>query len=311
MVVVTNISFSFLCDHGAGPRIEVGLTEPSPGSLRLSRIASQLKSKGTFVTFDARVEAAETYEREWVPAMLQEWAEHTTDAAQVEMGHEVLDVGCGTGVVARECLRRVGDAGKVTGLDLSDAMLTVARRIEPQIDWRKGEAGSLPFADESFDRAVSQFALMFFPDRSQAVREIWRVLKGNGRIAVTVAGAISDSPAYEVLAELIRPVDPSYLDQRFSLGDPDEALNIFRSAGVDHATVTTHWLPERFASPSAFVEAEVCTGAELAARFDDESWNAVLEAANRELAPYVNSLGRIEFMSSGHTVTATKEPFVP
>ena len=263
------------------------------------------------MTFEARLEAAETYEREWVPAMLQEWAEHTADAAQVEMGHEVLDVGCGTGVVTRECLRRVGDAGQVTGLDLSDAMLTVARRIEPRIAWREGEAGSLPFADESLDRVVSQFALMFFPDRTQAVREMWRVLKGNGRIAVTVAGAITDSPAYEVLAELIRPVDPSYLDLRFSLGDPDEISDIFRSAGVDHATVTTHQFPERFASPAAFVEAEVCTGAELTARFDGETWKAVLENAARELSPYVTEEGRIEFMSSGHTVTATKGPFIP
>ena len=262
------------------------------------------------VSNEERLEAAEWYEREWVPAMLQEWAEHTAGAAQVEAGHRVLDVGCGTGVVARECARRAGDPLSVTGLDLSEAMLTVARRVEPVIDWHQGDAGSLPFTDESFDRVVSQFALMFFSDRAQAVREMWRVLKSSGRIAVTVAGAITDSPAYEVLAELIRPVDPSYLDHRFSLGDRDEVATIFEAAGVDDIAITTYWLPERFASPAAFVEAEVLTGAELAARFDDESWEAVLENAARELAPYVNDEGRIEFMSSGHTVTATKQPFI-
>ena len=70
---------------------------------------------------------------------------------------------------------RVGPSGRVTGLDLNEGMLAVARRLRPEIDWRQGDAAKLPFEDSAFDVVVSQFALMFFPDRVAAVREGWNV----------------------------------------------------------------------------------------------------------------------------------------
>ena len=138
-----------------------------------------------------------------------------TTAAGIAPGHRVLDVGCGTGVVARECARIVGDSGSVTGLDLSDDMLSVARRISPDIDWKQGDAGSLPFADSSFDRVLSQFALMFFPDRSLALTEMWRVLRPGGRLAVVVSGPIEATPAYVALIDLVsRYVDDAGTDMK-------------------------------------------------------------------------------------------------
>ena len=68
-------------------------------------------------------------------------------------------------MLAREALRRVGQEGHVVGLDLNEGMLAVAARTEPKIEWRRGDAASLPFEDASFDIVVSQFALMYFPDR--------------------------------------------------------------------------------------------------------------------------------------------------
>lgn len=65
-------------------------------------------------------------------------------------------------------------------------MLAVARQLEPAVDWREGFAESLPFPDESFDAVVSQFGLMFFTDRRQALREMLRVLVPGGRLAVAV-----------------------------------------------------------------------------------------------------------------------------
>ena len=105
-------------------------------------------------------DAAEVYERCFVPALFGQWASQLVDAAQVTAGDRVLDVGCGTGVLARVTADRVATDSQVTGLDLNDGMLAVARRLRPEIDWRQGDATHLPFADASFDVVLSQFALM-------------------------------------------------------------------------------------------------------------------------------------------------------
>lgn len=79
-------------------------------------------------TFQLSVAAAEAYESSFVPALFGEWAPRVLDAAAVSPGEAVLDVACGTGVVAREAVRRVGPTGSVVGVDLNEAMVTVARR---------------------------------------------------------------------------------------------------------------------------------------------------------------------------------------
>jgi SAM-dependent methyltransferase len=106
-------------------------------------------------------DAAEVYESCFVPAIFGAWASPVADAAGIRRGNKVLDVGCGTGVLAREALRRVGQEGQVVGLDLNEGMLAVAARSEPNIAWRRGDAAS-SFRDASFDVVVSQFALMYF-----------------------------------------------------------------------------------------------------------------------------------------------------
>jgi ubiquinone/menaquinone biosynthesis C-methylase UbiE len=114
-------------------------------------------------------DAAEVYESCFVPAIFGAWAGPVADAAGIRAGDKVLDVGCGTGVLAREAMGRVGPEGRVVGLDLNAGMLAVAARTEPRIEWRQGDAVSLPFEDASFDVVVSQFALMYFPDRAASL----------------------------------------------------------------------------------------------------------------------------------------------
>jgi ubiquinone/menaquinone biosynthesis C-methylase UbiE len=94
------------------------------------------------------------------------------DAAKIASGDRVLDVGCGTGVLARAAADRVAADGQVTGLDLNKGMLAVARRLRPKIEWRQGDATKLPFADGSYDVVMSQFSLMYFPDRIAALNEM-------------------------------------------------------------------------------------------------------------------------------------------
>jgi len=145
-------------------------------------------------------DAAELYEQSFVPAIFARSATMLADIASIAPGERVLDVGCGTGIVAREVAKRVGAEGRVVGLDLNPRMLAVAVRLAPEIDWRQGDAGDLPFEAGAFDVVVSQYALMFFPDRAQALREMWRVLAPRGRLAVAVCGPLAEASGYRALA---------------------------------------------------------------------------------------------------------------
>jgi ubiquinone/menaquinone biosynthesis C-methylase UbiE len=78
--------------------------------------------------------AAEVYEKWFVPAIFGQWAPRLAGTAGLAPGDRVLDVGCGTGVLARAAADRVATEGQVTGLDINVGMLAVARRIRPQID---------------------------------------------------------------------------------------------------------------------------------------------------------------------------------
>ena len=168
-------------------------------------------------------DAAVLYERSFVPALFGRFALVLADAAEIGPGQRVLDVGCGTGVVAREAARRVGPEGGVVGLDLNPRMLAVARRVAPEIEWRHGDAGDLPFDDGAFDVVVSQFAAMFFPDPALALREMWRVLAPRGRLAVAVCGPLAAAAGYRALAEVAErvcsPEVLAMLRSPFALGD--------------------------------------------------------------------------------------------
>jgi ubiquinone/menaquinone biosynthesis C-methylase UbiE len=73
--------------------------------------------------------APEAYENVWVPAIMGKCAQDLVDCANIKQGDKVLDVGCGTGVVARAAAKLVGPEGKVTGIELNEKMLDVARNL--------------------------------------------------------------------------------------------------------------------------------------------------------------------------------------
>jgi len=148
-------------------------------------------------------QAADFYETTFVPALFGRWARRLVGAADLGPGLRVLDVACGTGVVARAAAEAVGPAGTVVGVDLNEAMLAVARRVAPALDWRVADAAGLPFGDASFDRVLCQAALMFFDDRVAALREMGRVAGPAGRIALQVPGRLSHSAGYAALTAVV------------------------------------------------------------------------------------------------------------
>jgi SAM-dependent methyltransferase len=260
-------------------------------------------------TMQSQVEAARAYETLFVPALVGQFAPKVADAARVGQGERVLDVACGTGVLARETLKRVGPSGRVVGIDVVPGMLEVAQQIEPDIEWRQGKAESLPFSDGSFDAVVSQFGLMFFLDRLQAIREMLRVLTSGGRLAVAVWNSLQSIPAYAVAVELFERIGGKQaadaLRAPFVLGGPDELRDMFRDAGAYSIEVTTHSGRALFPSIRVMVEADLRGWLPvMGVNLSEEQISQILYEAEAALAPYVTSDGQVRFDISAHIVTA-------
>src|SRR5262245_6533318 len=177
--------------------------------------------------------AAEIYGRALVPAVFSAWAPLVVDLADLRPGARVLDVACGTGVIARLVARRVGPTGEVVGLDLNPGMLAVAASIasnEPAttapIRWQEASAMKMPLPDAAFDAVYCQLGLQFFPDRPASLREMFRVLVPGGRLGLMVWRSIENSPGFEGLAgALARHVSSdaaAIMRAPFSLGNAEE-----------------------------------------------------------------------------------------
>jgi SAM-dependent methyltransferase len=246
--------------------------------------------------FQIPLAAAETYEAVFVPALFAQWAPALCQAAAVAAGDRVLDVACGTGVVARAAADIVGE-GNVVGVDLNQTMLTVARRVAPQIIWRQGEANALPATDASFDVVVCQMALMFFPDQAGAVREMARATKPGGRVAVLVPSALDAQDAYrpfvDMAADHAGPEARNLLSAYFSCGQPEHLQGLFAAAGLDVILTRPRRGAARFPSIDALVETEV-TSTPLGERISDETYTQIREGAQRVLAPFTAPDGHLE-----------------
>jgi demethylmenaquinone methyltransferase / 2-methoxy-6-polyprenyl-1,4-benzoquinol methylase len=101
--------------------------------------------------------------------------------AAIRAGDRVLDACCGTGDLS---LAAKAEGGRVTGLDFAERMLVRARRKSSEIEWVHGDVLALPFADGGFDAATIGFGLRNVDDRGRALRELRRVLKPGGRLAI-------------------------------------------------------------------------------------------------------------------------------
>ena len=251
--------------------------------------------------------AADIYEEFFVPALFGEWAKPVADAAGIDTGFRVLDVACGTGVLARHVLDRVGPEGGVVGLDRNDAMLAVARRTMPMIEWRQGLAESLPFPDNSFDAVVSQFGLMFFDDRIAALSEMNRVLRPDGKFAFAVWDRLETLPGYAAMTDLLRRLFGDQVlaacEAPFNLGNRADLRGLFTKAGLPNVTIVTLGGTVRFSSIDAWVHTDI-KGWTLADMIDDKQYEQLRAAALDELKRFQNSDGTISFPSSVHIVTA-------
>jgi SAM-dependent methyltransferase len=201
---------------------------------------------------------AEIYEQWLVPSKFDALTGRFLATLQPRSGIRVLDVACGTGIVARRIARVVGPSGRVTGLDLNPGMLEVARATAERdgvvIDCHTGRAESLPFADASFDLVVCQQGLQFTLDKSAAVAEMRRVLAPGGSVAVSVWQGLDRHPVYAALHEaVLRVLHAPAFQAPFSLGGV-ELSQLFENAGFKHVTIESLTIDAHYAYPERFAE---------------------------------------------------------
>jgi SAM-dependent methyltransferase len=253
--------------------------------------------------------AAEIYDEFFLPAIFAQWAPRLVEAVGLRPGERVVDVASGTGVLAREALAAVSPDGEVVGVELNPGMLAVARRKAPAVDWREAPAEALPLETGSFDAVLSQFGLMFFADRPAAIREMWRVLRPGGRLAIAVWDALDRTPGYAaataLLARLFGDGIADLLRAPYGLGDSEGFEALLRDAGVVRPKIRRVAGEARFPSIRAWMHTDI-RGWTLTDRLDDAAFERLAGEAETALARFVGPEGAVRFEHPALVATARK-----
>src|SRR5947207_6839246 len=215
------------------------------------------------------------------------------DAAEVARGMSVLDVGCGPGYVSAAVTERGAIA---VGIDFSREMVGIAKRMFPQIEFREGDAQKLPFTDASFDRVLTNFALLHLAAPERACAEACRVLKPGGKFGFTTWAHVAENPFVKLVDDAIQahanldvglPEGPPY----YLFASPNEFRKALERAGFDGASMSfkVHTIEWKIPSARFIFDAELKAGvrtAGLLARQTPETLNAIRLAIEQAVRPY-------------------------
>lgn len=255
----------------------------------------------------------DAYERWLVGPLFRPWAEVLIKRMALAAGDRLLDVACGTGIVARLAKEQLGNEGRVVGIDLSPQMLAVARAVAPRIDWREGNAGALPLDDgERFDVVICQQGLQFFPDRLAAVREMRRALVPGGRLAVATWRPLDENPCFRDLHQVAERHVGIIVDQRHAFGDPAVLQALLGDAGFRDLRMEGMSRAVRLSDGAMFLRlntmALVGMSAASKALGDEERARvvaAIVSDSAAALAPYTDREG-LQFDITTNVATARK-----
>lgn len=196
-------------------------------------------------TFQLSDSAVAVYEDQKVTAMFGPLARATLGVVPVAKDDTVLDVACGTGIVARSIFEKFGPVQPIVGTDLNDGMIGMARHVTRDaahsFEWHVADVEKLPFETGRFSLVICQQGIQYFPDEQAALKEIRRVMASGGRLVMSVWGGASDF--FLAMAESVgRHVDPDvgarYLAP-FSYKNTDRLPEMLASAGFRNVVVET------------------------------------------------------------------------
>jgi ubiquinone/menaquinone biosynthesis C-methylase UbiE len=253
----------------------------------------------------------EMYEQWLVGPLFRPFAEVLIERANLTAGDKILDVACGTGIVARLAKERLGENGRVVGVDVSPQMLAVARTVSPGIDWREGNAGALPIEDaERFDVVFCHQGLQFFPDKPAALTEFRKALNGGGRLVVAVWKSLDESPFFRESHALAERRLGAFVDRRHSFGDASALERVIADASFEDARVESVMRTIRFSDPATIVRMNTMALVGMspaASTMKDNERTTLLDAIVEESADIVqqySTAGELAFELGAHVATA-------
>ena len=203
--------------------------------------------------------AAELYEDVLVPTVFKPWGADLVELADLRQGERVLDVACGTGVVARLAAQQVGATGEVTGLDLNAGMLRVARSLPAPpgapVTWVEGSALAMPLPDASFAVVLCQQGFQFFPDQPAGLQELKRVLVPGGRVLLSIWEG--ETPYTRAMSAAVErhagPEAANTLRKSRACPDPETVRHLMVQTGFRSAQIRARTLTRRLPEIASFV----------------------------------------------------------
>ena len=182
---------------------------------------------------------ANAYDHVLVPVLFKPWAVLLIEEHGPWEGQSVLDLATGTGVVAHMLAGVVGPGGSVIGIDINDQMLRLARNrcagLTPEVQFIESPAYPLEISSNSIDSVVCQQGFQFFPDKSEAAREIYRVLSDGGKIIATTWRPVAECQFFGAICDALNSMgEPEIADMMrvpFDLLPESELTDHFESAG--------------------------------------------------------------------------------
>ncbi len=216
-------------------------------------------------------------------------------AARLAPGQSVLDLASGPGLLARVASDAVGTAGLVVASDIAEAQLACC----PGLARVAADGEALPFADASFDRVLCGLGLMFFPDEQAALREVRRVLRHDGRLALSVWGRAEDVPLVDAALSCLRRLLPPPKVARpsiFRFGDPAELARCLAAAGYRDPEVRPVSITTAFPDAATYWQGflDLAGGAaESLSRLPPEKMQALAAAVANDLAPHASKDGYV------------------
>ncbi|MGH9287501.1 MAG: class I SAM-dependent methyltransferase [Acidimicrobiales bacterium] len=247
----------------------------------------------TFVEFEANgySKVADEYDRRF-GSLTTRTAEALLDAAGVGRGSRLLDVGSGPGYVAARAAAR---GASVLGVDVSSGCIDLARRLQPELEFRQGDAHRLSLPDATFDAVVANFLVPHLGDHHRATAELTRVLADRGRIALSTWDHPERSPLPGALFLAVGqagapslpgiPPGPPF----FRYADDAAFAGLLSDAGLVDVTVTnlafTHRMPSADAFWDAMLDGTVRASAQVRGQTSDMQ-RSIRRAFDRIVAEY-------------------------